>query len=76
MAKVYNIAVYRKYVTKSVVVYHKQTNIRRFHAWFLENYAKYDWFYYNVYEKLPEKQTVFKVRYYNNTPLNLVKFTP
>lgn len=76
MAKVYNIAVYRKYDKTACVTYHKQTNMRRFHKWFLENYQKYDWWYYNVYERLPEKQTVFKVRYYNNTPLNFVKFTP
>jgi len=76
MAKVYNMAVYRKGEQTPCVTYHKQTNMRRFHAWFLEHCTRYGWMYYNVYEKLPDKQTLFKVRYYYNTPLNLVKFTP
>lgn len=76
MKREYNAAVYVKHGKKPVVVYHKITNVKRFHLWFLSNYERYGWFYYNVYLKLPDKTTQYRVRYYNNTPLNNVKFTP
>lgn len=63
---------------KRVVTYHKITNLKRFHNWFLEHCNKYGWRYYNVYGKHSIKHLgkTYVVRYYHNTNVNQVEIFP